>query len=136
MAPLLQGHIKECSILFHCIPLASFAGFYHPLSITPPLERYPHITVTLAEAMGADVSRAPRGGGGEILIRFAGPAGTIVPVPYYQVFDGSWRQTLGADFFRGKAVVIGLMNPLQDRAITPVGEMQGVETFWYRRLRP
>jgi adenylate cyclase len=45
------------------------------------------------------------------------------------VFDGSWRQRFGPDFVRGKAVLIGIIDPLVDRALTPVGNMQGVEVL-------
>lgn len=93
------------------------------------LERYTHLSVALAEAVGGNAASAPPGGDGEILIRFAGPPNTFPPIPLYQVFDGSWQQRFGPDFFRGKAVLLGIIDPLVDRPLTPVGDMQGVEVL-------
>jgi len=128
VAPLLRGHITLCSILAQ--PYFGRVRWILPFAVdNSTMERYPHLSVALAEGLGANVSQAPLGGSGEVLIRFAGSSGTIQPIPYYQVFDGSWKQSLGPNFFRGKAVLIGIFNPLVDRALTPVGEMQGVEVL-------
>jgi adenylate cyclase len=108
-------------------------------------ERYPHMSVALAQTLGMDSDAAPVGIEGEILIRFIGPSGTFKPVSYHEVFNGTWRQSRGPNFFRGKSVLIGMLDPLVDRAITPLGEMPGTEALlqatqamaqnlWIRRL--
>ena len=61
-------------------------------------------------------------------IALRSPPNTFAPIPLW-VFDGSWRQRFGPDFFRGKAVLVGIIDPLVDRALTPVGNMQGVEVL-------
>jgi adenylate cyclase len=124
----LRPYVTACSIL-----APKFFGrvrWMQPYTTDAvSLERYSHITVALAEVLGAHAASAPLGGDGEVLIRFAGPMNTFKPVPLYQVFDGSWRQRFGPDFFRGKAVLIGIIDPLVDRALTPVGDMPGVEVW-------
>jgi CHASE2 domain-containing sensor protein len=127
-APLLRGLMKPCSVL--ALPLFGRVRWLTPYVVdNATTERYPHLSVALAESLGADLSQAPRGGDGEILIRFSGPPGTIQPVPYHEVFSGSWRQTRGPDFFRGKGVLIGIVGRLVDRTVTPLGDMQGVEVL-------
>lgn len=127
-AEALRPYLTACAL-----NASSFLGKFRWLEPSfddaESLDRYPHITVALAEALGGSAAEAPTGGAGEILIRFAGPPGTFKPLPLYQVFDGSWRQRLGADFFRGKAVLIGIIDPMVDRALTPVGNMPGVEVL-------
>jgi adenylate cyclase len=124
----LRPYVTACSIL--APPKLGRFRWIDPYVVdAASLERYTHLTVALAEALGARAASAPLGGSGEILIRFAGPPDTFKPVPYYQVFDGSWQQRYGADFFRGKAVLIGIIDPLLDRGLTPVGDMQGVEVL-------
>jgi adenylate cyclase len=93
------------------------------------MDQYEHLSLALAEAEGGSAAQAPRGGDGEILIRFAGPANTFTPIPLYQVVDGSWLRSRGPNFFRDKAVLIGIIDPFVDRALTPVGDMQGVEVL-------
>jgi adenylate cyclase len=127
-APALRGSTGLCSIL--ALPLFGRVRWLMPYVIDHDSnQRYPHLSVALAESLGADVSRAPRGGDGEILVRFAGPAGAIEPIPYHEIFSGSWRQSRGPDFFRGKAVIVGIVGRLVDRTVTPLGEMQGVEVL-------
>jgi adenylate cyclase len=124
----LRPYLTACSIL--APPVLGKFRWLKPETIDAgSMERYTHMTVALAQAMGGSFAPAPRGGDGEFLIRFAGPPNTFKPVPLYQVFDGSWRQRFGPDFFRGKAVLIGIIDPLVDRALTPVGQMQGVEVL-------
>lgn len=127
-AEALRPYLTACSILAPPV-LGRFRWFKPDTFDAVSMQRYTHLTVTLAAAMGASAASAPRGGDGEILIRFAGPPNTFKPVPLYQVFDGSWRQRFGPDLFRGKAVLIGVIDPLVDRALTPVGDMQGVEVL-------
>jgi adenylate cyclase len=127
-APQLRGGLRPCSVL--ALPLFGRVRWLMPYAVDrATTERYPHLSVALAESLGADLSRAPRGGGGEILIRFSGPPGTIPTIPYHEVFDGSWRQSRGPDFFRGKGVLIGIVGRLVDRTMTPLGNMQGVEVL-------
>ena len=92
-------------------------------------ERYPHMSAALAETLGTSGSTAPAGPDGEIFIRFIGPEGTFKPVPYYEVFNGTWRQSRGPDFFRGKTVLIGTVSSLTDRPLTPLGNMAGTEVL-------
>jgi adenylate cyclase len=127
-APALRPYITACSLL--APPILGKFRWVEPYFVDAVTsDGYPHMTAALAETFGAHVAAAPLGADGEILIRFAGPAGTFRPVPIYQVFDGSWRQRFGPDFFRGKAVLIGIFVPLVDRVLTPVGDMQGVEVL-------
>jgi adenylate cyclase len=127
-AEVLRPYLTACSIL--APPSLGKFRWLEPYAVdADSLDRYTHLTVALAEALGADAASAPLGGNGEILIRFAGPPNTFKPVPLYQVFDGSWRQRYGPDVFRGKAVLIGIIDPLVDRALTPVGDMPGVEVL-------
>jgi adenylate cyclase len=124
----LRPYLTACSIL--APPILGRIRWVKPYVVDAASDdRYTHLTVALAEALGAHAASAPLGGDGEILIRFAGPSNTFRPVPYYQVFDGSWQQRYGADFFRDKAVLIGIIDPHVDRALTPVGDMQGVEVL-------
>ena len=127
-AEALRPYLTACSILAPPV-LGKFRWFKPETPDAGSMRRYTHLTLALAAAMGASAASAPRGGDGEILIRFAGPASTFEPVPLYQVFDGSWRQRFGPDLFRGKAVLIGVIDPLVDRALTPLGDMQGVEVL-------
>ena len=127
-SPALRPYLTACSILAPPI-LGKIRWLLPYVSDANTTERYQHLTVALARALGADTSGAPRGGDGEILIRFAGPPGTFVPLPISQVFDGSWRSTRGPDFFRDKAVLIGIIDPFVDRALTPMGNMQGAEVL-------
>src|SRR5262249_50613278 len=127
-AVALRPVITSCSILAPPI-LGKFRWLMPSFVDADSTERYPHLTVALAEALGAKMFEAPRGGDGEILIRFAGPANTYTPLPLYKVFDGSWRGERGPDFFRNKAVLIGVIDPFVDRALTPMGNMQGVEVL-------
>jgi adenylate cyclase len=73
--------------------------------------------------------KAPVGPGGELYVRFTGPPGTFKPIPYHEVFSGAWRQTRGENFFKDKIVLVGIVNQFTDRHLTPLGEMQGVETL-------
>jgi adenylate cyclase len=108
-------------------------------------ERYPHLSIALAQTLGMHPTDAPVGIDGEILIRFIGPSGTFKPVSYHEVFNGTWRQSRGSNFFRGKSVLIGMLDPLVDRALTPLGDMPGTEALlqatqalaqnlWIRRM--
>jgi adenylate cyclase len=124
----LRPFVTACSILAPPI-LGKFRWIQPDVEDSASADRYTHLTVALAEAIGGHITGAPLGGTGELLIRFAGPPATFKPLPLYQVFDGSWRQRLGPDFFRGKAVLIGIIDPHVDRALTPVGDMQGVEVL-------
>ena len=127
-ADALRPFVAACSIL--APPFLGRVRWIKPdVEDSASADRYTHLTVALAEALGGHIALPPLGGDGELLIRFAGPPATFKPVPLYQVFDGSWRQRLGPDFFRGKAVLIGIIDPLVDRALTPVGDMQGVEVL-------
>jgi adenylate cyclase len=105
-------------------------------------KRYMHMSMALAAAyLGADGDgilhdffqvgpiKAPVGRAGELYVRFAGPAGTIQPIPYYEVFSGTWRQTRGENFFKDKIVLVGIFDQFMDRHNTPMGEMQGVEVL-------
>jgi len=126
--PSLRGLLKSCSVL--ALPMFGRVRWLMPSTIDHATgERYPHLSVALAEALGADLTHAPRGGDGEILIRFSGPPGTIEPIPYHEVWSGAWRSTRGPDFFRGKGVLIGIVGRLVDRTVTPLGDMQGVEVL-------
>lgn len=125
-APLLLPHLKPCSVMAPVL-FGKVRWLMPSVVDSNTTKRYPHIAAAMAEALGGNPAAAPTGRDGEILIRFAGPGGTYKPVPYYQVFDGSWKQTRGPEFFRGKAVLIGVVSSFNDHAITPVGEMQGVE---------
>jgi adenylate cyclase len=127
-AERLRPYLTACSIL--APPLLGKFRWFMPSTVdAETLERYVHMSVALAETQGGSAATAPLGGDGELLIRFAGPANTFKPIPIYQIFDGSWRQSRGPDFFRGKSVLIGVIDPLVDRALTPLGDMQGVEVL-------
>lgn len=104
-------------------------------------KRYPHLSIALAASYFGDANKsplvrdtfilgrinAPIGKEGEILIRYAGPPGTFQHVLYHEVLDGTWKRARGANFFRDKIVLIGVIDPLVDQQDTPLGQMQGVE---------
>lgn len=125
-APLLLPHVTPCSVLAPHL-FGKVRGLMPDTVDYNTTDRYPHLSFALAQALGGNPETAPTVGDGEILIRFAGPAGTFKHVPYSEVFDGTWKQSRGSDFFRGKAVVIGTVSPFVDHAVTPLGDMQGVE---------
>ncbi len=70
---------------------------------------------------------APLGQDGEVFIRYIGPPGSFKPVPMYTILDGSWKTRLRPNFFKGKTVLVGRISSLEDRQLTPMGEMQGCE---------
>jgi adenylate cyclase len=139
---ILRPYVRECSIL-------ASRPYGRVLWVLPSVvdgttgRRYMHISM----AMAAEYLGAPRDDGllrdtfkigsieapiGEdlgVLIRFAGPAGTYRPIPYSEVYSGRWRMTRGPSFFKDKIVFVGIVNPLVDQAVTPFGEMQGVEVL-------
>jgi adenylate cyclase len=127
-APVLRPHFTACALNTPRI----FGGvrWLMPAIVDANTsERYPHMSAALAGTLGKSPSAAPIGRDGEILIRFIGSPGTFKPIPYHVVYNGTWRQSLGPDFFRDKTVLIGTVDPLVDRAITPLGDMQGTEVL-------
>lgn len=139
-APLLRPHLVESSILVQ--RHWGIARWFLPLPADEQTtRRYPHFAVAMAASYFGEMGRepiigrsfrlgrivAPLGGAGEICIRYAGPPGTFRVVPYHEVWSGAWKRTRGPDFFRNKIVLIGLVNRLEDRQDTPLGQMQGVE---------
>jgi adenylate cyclase len=127
-AETLRPYLTPLSILAPR-QLGKFRWFMPYAVDASSMDRYAHLSLALAEAEGGSAAQAPRGGDGEILIRFAGPANTFEPIPLYQVADGSWRQSRGTNVFRDKAVLIGIIDPFVDRALTPFGDMPGVEVL-------
>ena len=139
-AKLLRPHLTETSIL---VPRHwGVVRWFLPLPADEETtERYPHFAVAAAASYRGEMARdpivgrnfrlgrihAPLGGSGEIYIRYAGPPGTFNIVPYHEVWSGAWRRTRGRNFFRDKIVLIGLVNGLEDRQDTPLGQMQGIE---------
>jgi adenylate cyclase len=142
LAPLLQPHCAGGVILAQ--QLFGKVRWFNPWVHDAGTEAsYPHITFGVAAAAAGvktftpvirDSFRlgpidAPIGRNGEVLIRFAGPGGTFVPVPYHEVASGQWETTRGKDAFRDKTVFVGIIDPLVDRVSTPLGDMQGVEVL-------
>ncbi len=139
-APLLRPDMLTGSLLFP-VRFGKMRWFY-PYSVdSRTTKRYPHLSVMLASAYFGESGEtpllrdrftlgrinAPVGGDGEILIRFAGPAGTFEPISYYDVYSGQWKRNHGTDYFRDKIVLVGIVNPLVDHHDTPLGDMQGLE---------
>ncbi len=139
-APLLRPYIMASSLLFP-VRFGKMRWFYPDAVDRNTTKRYLHFSVTLASAYFGESGaapllrdnfqlgriKAPVGGDGEILIRFAGPPETFQPVPYYEVYGGDWKQKRGENFFRDKIVLVGVVNPLVDHHDTPLGDMQGLE---------
>lgn len=139
-APLLRRDLRGSSILVS--RRFGKVRWFVPYPVDHKTSRrYLHLAVALAAAYFGDDDQAPRirdsfqlghivapiGQEGEILTRYAGPPGTFQPIPYHKVFNGDWKRTHGANFFRDKIVLIGLVNKLEDRQDTPLKEMQGLE---------
>ena len=139
-APLLRPHLRAASILV-ARRFGKARWFVSYPADHQTSRRYLHLPLALAAAYFGDANRVPRirntlelgriiapiGQEGEILTRYAGPSGTFQTIPYYQVFNGDWKEAQGANFFRDKIVLIGRVSKLEDRHDTPLGEMQGVE---------
>ena len=140
-APLLRPHLLAGSILAPRV-FGKVRWFLPYPADEKTAKRYLHLSVALAAAYSGDTRatpviragrfqlgqiNAPIGDAGEILIRYAGPPGTFQAVPYHEVFNGTWKRTRGADFWRDKIVLIGVVNRLEDRHNTPLDEMQGLE---------
>jgi adenylate cyclase len=127
-APLLLPHVTACA-------LNTPRRFGRVRWLLPSVvdantsQRYTHMSVALAESLGGKAEAVPVGPDGEIFIRFIGPPGSFKPVSYHEVFNGTWRQSRGPDFFQNKTVLIGAVGPLVDHILTPVGEMQGTEVL-------
>lgn len=127
-APLLLPHVTPCAL--NTPTRFARVRWLLPTVIDPNTSRrYKHMSLALAESLGGNAGAAPAGSDGEILIRFIGPPGSFKPVPYHEVFNGTWRQSRGPDFFRGKTVLIGAVGPLVDHVLTPFGDMQGTEVL-------
>jgi adenylate cyclase len=139
---ILRPYLRECSLLWS--QRYGRVRWLSPSVVDEQTDkRYMHISMALAaEYMGAPRDegvlrdtfqigpiQAPVGRDSEILIRFAGPGGTYAPIPYSEVYSGSWRTTRGASFFKGKIVLVGRVSPFEDQALTPFGQMQGVEVL-------
>jgi len=141
-ASLLRPYVRGCSLLAPR-PFGQVLWILPAIADAETSERYPHITMALAASyLGVNASdavlrttfdvgpiHAPLGPEGELFIRFAGPAGTFKPIPYHEVYSGEWRRTRGEAFFKDKIVLVGMISPLVDRAITPFGDIQGVEVL-------
>lgn len=139
-ASALRPHVRECSLI--ASPAFGRVRWLMPSVVDEQTgRRYIHMSMGLAASyLGAQHGdgilrdtfelgpiRAPVGPRGEMLVRFAGPGGTFKPISYHEVYSGEWRRTRGDAFFRNKIVIVGIVNPLVDRHLTPVGSMQGVE---------
>jgi len=127
-APLLRPHITACALNAPRV-FNSVRWLLPTIVDANTSDRYPHLSAALAEALGSNISEATTGLDGEIPIRFIGPPGSFKAVPYHEVFNGTWRESRGAEFFRNKVVLIGTVSPIVDRAFTPVGDMQGTEVL-------
>ncbi len=139
-APLLRPSTMACSLLFP-VRFGKIRWFYPYILDSKTANRYLHFSMMLASAYWGERGsvpllrdhfhlgriNAPVGGDGEILIRFAGPAGSFDPVPYYEVYSGEWKQRRGEGFFHDRIVLVGVVNPLVDHHDTPLGDMQGLE---------
>ena len=100
---------------------ALVASYYRELKATPSLRDTFH--------WGAHID-APIANGDDVLVRYAGPAGTFKPIPYYEVIDGTWRRK-HPNLFKGKIVLVGRISDLEDVHQTPSGTtpMPGVEVL-------
>lgn len=139
-APLLRPWLIPASVL---VPRRFGAGlWFDPYPVdSETTVRYLHLSVAAVSCYFDENKRralvrdrfrlgridAPIGADGEILIRYAGPAGMFQPIPYHEVFNGEWKRKRGADFFRNKIVLVGVVDSITDRHDTPLGDMQGLE---------
>lgn len=103
-------------------------------------ERPLHMAVALAAAWNGDLGKepllrdrftlgrisAPVGMDQETLVRYAGPAGTWSYVPYHEAYSGNWKRR-SPTLFRDKIVLVGRIDDVEDRHLTPLGDMNGVE---------
>ncbi len=139
--PLLRPYIQASSLWVQR-SFGSSVRWYLPYpSDAQTAERHLHIAVNLVASYYdvADTTpsirntfdlgpiHAPIGEQGETLIRYIGPKGSFPYVPYSEVYDGSWRKKRGANFFKDKIVLVGLISDFEDRQNTPQSDMQGVE---------
>ncbi|MBI3912086.1 MAG: adenylate/guanylate cyclase domain-containing protein [Armatimonadetes bacterium] len=138
-APLLRPHVIASSLLVP--PELGKVRWFLPYPVDDrTAKRYLHFAVAVVAAYYGEVNqtpvvrrqfqlghiRAPTGGVGEILVRYAGPPGTFESVPYHEVFSGGWKER-DPHLFRDKIVLLGATDPLVDQHDTPVGQMHGVE---------
>jgi adenylate cyclase len=140
-APLLRPYILPGALLMQRSFGDEIRWFLPYPADSHTTRRYPLLAVALAASYFGEADReplirdtfrlgpinAPIGERGEILIRYAGPAGTFTYVPYHEVYNGTWKKRRGEDYFRGKIALIGRISEIEDRQQTPLYDMQGVE---------